>query len=196
MPSGTILHSTHEANLDLPGLPAAAQHGHIMPQLATQLLISIGQLCDAGCDVAFTATIVTISHNNNIVLQGQCTPATKLWELDVQQPSPTFHANAALGSTTFADLMAFVHDALFSLALSTLEEALLLDSLWQHSTNTLPSLRPLSKATWIKPTKTSIPPSVPHQPWSLLLLIPCLLMTMPFHPQLTMVKGHISVMQP
>lgn len=42
MPSGTILHSTQKANLDLPGLLAAAHHGHVVPQLATQLLISIG----------------------------------------------------------------------------------------------------------------------------------------------------------
>jgi len=83
MPSGTILHSTHEAKLDLLGLPAAAWHAHIIPQVATQPLISIGQLCDAGCNVTFTASMVTISHNNNIVLQRQHTPAAKLWELDV-----------------------------------------------------------------------------------------------------------------
>ncbi len=83
MLSGTILHSTHEANLDLPGLLAVVHHGHIVPQLATQLLISIGQLCDAGCNVAFMATTVTISHNNAIVLQGHCTLATKLWESDI-----------------------------------------------------------------------------------------------------------------
>jgi len=54
------------------------------------------------------------------------------------------------------------------------------DSLCQHFTSTLPSLRPLSKVTWIKPEKTSAPPSVPHQPWSLLLPMSCLLMMMPF----------------
>jgi len=57
-PSGIVLQSTHEADLNLLGLPLA--DGHIVPHLATQPLISIGQLCDAGCNVAFTADWVTI----------------------------------------------------------------------------------------------------------------------------------------
>ncbi len=122
-PSDVIMHSTHKANLDLPGLPEAARHGHVVPQLATQPLLSIGQLCDAGCHVAFTATTVTISHDNTIILQGKHMPACKLWELNIC-PQVQHHANTALGSTTVADLVAFAHAALFSPALSTLEEAL------------------------------------------------------------------------
>jgi len=122
-PSGVILHSTHEADLDLPSLPAAACHGHVVPQLATQPLLSIGQLCDAGCHVTFTATTVTISHDNAVILQGHHTPASKLWELDIC-PQVQHHANTALGSATAADLVAFAHAALFSPVLSTLEEAL------------------------------------------------------------------------
>jgi len=178
----------HKADLDLPGLPAAACHKHIMPQLATQPLLSIGQLCDAGCDVAFNASTVTISHNNTIVLQGHRTPTTKLWELDVTQPL-TLHANATLGSTTAAELVAFSHAMLFSLALSTLEEALwhghvpefaglTLQSLWKHP----PSPKQPSRVTWIKPARTSIPPSTPqpalhHPQWMtchpLLMPSPC-----------------------
>ncbi len=113
----------HEAELNIPGLPLAAQHGHVVPHLATQPLLSIGQLCDAGCDVAFTASMVTISHNNSVVLQGQCTAKSKLWELNICPP-PTASANAALRTASAADLVAFAHAALFSPALSTLEEAL------------------------------------------------------------------------
>jgi len=118
-----ILHSTHEADLDLPGLPTAACHGHIVPALATQPLLSVGQLCDARCDVTFTADTVTISHNNAVVMQGQQTPSSKLWELNIR-PTPTAHANAAVGSASPADLIAFAHAALFSPVLSTLAEAL------------------------------------------------------------------------
>jgi len=85
----------------------------------------VGQLCDAGCDVIFTADTVTISHNDAVVLQGQRTPASKLWELNIR-PTPTAHAhaNAAVGSASPANLVAFAHAALFSPALSTLAEAL------------------------------------------------------------------------
>jgi len=125
-PSGTVLQSTHEADLDLPGLPLAARHGHVVPHLATQPLLSIRQLCDAGCDVAFTADRVTIKHNDTVILQGHRTASTKLWELDIQPiATPTTHkANAAVGSATPAELVAFAHAALFSPALSTLAKAL------------------------------------------------------------------------
>jgi len=138
-PSGTVLQSTHEADLDLPGLPLAARHGHIVPQLATQPLLSIGQLCDAGCDVAFTADRVTIKHNDKVILQGHRTASTKLWELDIQ---PTTHkANAAVGSATPAELVAFAHAALFSPALSTLAEALRRGHLPEFAGLTLQRLR-------------------------------------------------------
>jgi len=108
------------------GLLLAACHGHIVLQSATQPLLSIRQLCDAGCNVAFTADQVTIKHNDAVILQGHCTAITKLWELDIQPAAmPTTHkANDAMGSTTPAELVAFAHAALFSPALSTLAKAL------------------------------------------------------------------------
>jgi len=130
-PSGTILHSSHEANLDLPGLPPVACHGHIVPQLATQPLLSIGQLCDTGCNVAFTADCVTIRHKATLILQGHRMQTSKLWELNIQPPTPATHlVNAAIGGASPADLVAFAHVALFSPVLSTLAEALC----WGHLT--------------------------------------------------------------
>jgi len=135
-----ILHSTHKADLDLPGLPAAARHGHVVPALATQPLLSVGQLCDAGCGVVFTADTVTISHNDAVVMQGQRTPSSKLWELDIH-PTSTAWANAAVGSVSTADLVTFAHAALFSPALSTLAEALHRGLLPEFAGLTLDALR-------------------------------------------------------
>ncbi len=139
----------HEADLNLPGLPLAAWHGHVVPHLATQLLLSIRELCDARCDVAFTASMVTITHNNTIVLQGQHTPKSKLWELNICPP-PTASANSALGTASAVNLIAFAHAALFSLALSTLKEALQWGHLPEFMGLTLASLQkhpPLLDAT-------------------------------------------------
>jgi hypothetical protein len=52
------MYSTHEAELDLPSLPLAARHVHIVPTLSTHSLLLIGQLCDAGCEVTFDATTI------------------------------------------------------------------------------------------------------------------------------------------
>jgi hypothetical protein len=127
-PNGDIMKSTHEAELDLPMLPPAARHIHIVPALASSSLISMGQLCDAGCTIAFTATEVTVAVNDAIVLTGHRTPDTRLWHFPLPTPAPTpslcHSAMASIGSATPADLVAFAHAALFSPTLSTLHLAL------------------------------------------------------------------------
>jgi hypothetical protein len=77
-PNGNVMYSTHIAELDLPGLPLAARQVHIVPSLTSQSLISIGQFCDAGCTVVFTATTVTVAHTQQVILTGQCTACTRL----------------------------------------------------------------------------------------------------------------------
>jgi hypothetical protein len=62
-PNDEVMCSTHTAELHLLGLPLAARQVHIVPSLASQSLLSIGQVCDAGCKVAFDAETVTVSHD-------------------------------------------------------------------------------------------------------------------------------------
>jgi hypothetical protein len=64
------MYLTHEGESDIPHLPAAACTVHIIPDLASHSLLSIGQLCDAGCKVEFTTTNVTVLHNDIQVLHG------------------------------------------------------------------------------------------------------------------------------
>jgi hypothetical protein len=128
-PNGSTMTSTHEADLDLPMLPPAARHIHIVPDLACTSLISMGQLCDAGCTIAFTATTITVSNNGTIVLTGHRTPLTRLWHFTLPTPSPlptlpSNYALASIGFATPAEIIAFAHAALFSPALSTLHQAL------------------------------------------------------------------------
>jgi len=87
-PSGVLLKSTHKAELNLPALPLAAQQHHIVLHLATQPLLSISQLCNTGCNVAFTANDITIQHQDNVILCGQWKPGMGLWELDLQITTP------------------------------------------------------------------------------------------------------------
>ena len=123
-----------KADLDLPCLPPAARRVHIVPVLQTASLLSMGQLCDAGCEVIFDATNVTIRRNNAPLLTGKRSPQTGLvWHLNLDaHPSvattlPLFllhHSFAAVAVTTPDDLVAFTHATLFSPALSTLKVAL------------------------------------------------------------------------
>jgi hypothetical protein len=60
LPDGSSMVSTHVADLPL-DLPPDACIAHVFPSLSSASLISIGLLCDHGCDAHFTATNVTIT---------------------------------------------------------------------------------------------------------------------------------------
>ena len=51
-PNVQILHSTKVCKLVLLTIPEGAREAHILPGLAHSSLISIGKLCDAGCDAS------------------------------------------------------------------------------------------------------------------------------------------------
>jgi hypothetical protein len=116
------MQSSHTAELIIPGLPKAARLVHIVPTLSKNSLISIGQLCDSGCTATFDKTTAVIEYKGETVLTGTRTLNDKLWHLEL--PSAQYSANAAIGSATPADKVAFAHAALFSPALSTLAKAL------------------------------------------------------------------------
>lgn len=110
--------------------------------------MSIGQLCDAGCIAAFTASHVTIKYLNEIILKGNRDPITKLWKISIPispavVPAPALTSNQHTAATTInhpkgiAQLVAFAHASLFSPALSTLQRALDLGYL-----NEIPGLTP------------------------------------------------------
>ena len=85
--NGSIMYSTHEAELDIPNLPLAARHVHIVPELSNFSLISIGQLCDSDCSVIFDRNMVTVSHNNQVVLSGDRARSTGLWHMNLFSPT-------------------------------------------------------------------------------------------------------------
>ena len=63
-PNGTRMHSTHEGELPLNKLPPEARRAHRVPALASYSLISVPQLCDAGCDVIFSADSAKIINKS------------------------------------------------------------------------------------------------------------------------------------
>ena len=135
-PNGSIMHATHEGELDLPTLPAAARRVKLTSQLTSGTLISVGQLCDADCTAVFAKHWVSIFYDGSEVLSGTRRGPNTLWTLSPKQsptPSPPAFAFAARpprrpaclpASTKAADIVAFMHAALGSPAVSTLLRAL------------------------------------------------------------------------
>ena len=89
LPNGSHITSTAATALDIPLVPVAATVAHIFPALQPHSLLSIGQLCDAGCEAKFTAHDVSITHEDNIIITGQRDPTTSLW--NVQIPTTNQH---------------------------------------------------------------------------------------------------------
>ena len=125
--------STHEGHLDIPELPPAATLTHVVPELNTHSLISIGQLCDAGCTATVNSDSIDISYDGEIVITGDRSKETTLWHLKYTPTSNNnssllpFYANATIGSNTTKNIIEFFHASMFSPTNSTLYKALKLN---------------------------------------------------------------------
>jgi hypothetical protein len=147
-PNGSVMYSTHEAELDMPMLPLAARQVHIVPALHPHSLMSIGQLCDNGCTVEFNSNSVNIQHNGTTVMRGSRTTDTRLWHIDTTPVTNDTSYNAIIHSAFGAmhesspeARVAFMHATLGSPALSTLENAIKKNYLISFPSLTVEALR-------------------------------------------------------
>jgi hypothetical protein len=137
------------ALLPIPQLPEEAKIVHLFPALGETSLISIGQLCDAGCKAIFDATTAKIYYQDSLVLQGsRSSESSGLWTLRITDAHSSNHAVNMQAKPE--DLVDFAHRSLFSPANSTLLRALQLNFLPPFPGLTIQNLRkfpPRSEAT-------------------------------------------------
>ena len=69
-PTGKILQSTKVCRLELATLPEGYREAHTPPGLPHSSLISIGKLCDSGCEASFNQNKMTVTKYKHVVLQG------------------------------------------------------------------------------------------------------------------------------
>jgi hypothetical protein len=125
LPNGdTLQSSTNNCSLHLPQLPQDARNAHIIPGLTHSSLISIGTLCDAGCEATFHKTHVTVKKNNDILMTGPRDPRTGLWKLpmaNTTSPIPVVPqcANVLQVNTGIKRMIHYLHAAAFSPVKST-----------------------------------------------------------------------------
>ena len=143
LPDGNIIRSTHTADLIIPTLPNTACHAHIFSQLHNKSLISIGQLCDAGCTAIFSVHDVVIMYKGNKILSGYRDHSTRLWILYSPvssssshscSPTTTIFHNANYAANTMLShlptLAKFYHRACFRPTTSTFTKAI--KSIFSH----------------------------------------------------------------
>jgi hypothetical protein len=79
MPNGAVIASTHTATLDLPSFPTAARQAHILPGLVQHSLLSVGQICDSGRAMKFSANKVAVKHGTATILTGKHDKDSGIW---------------------------------------------------------------------------------------------------------------------
>ena len=137
--NGEFITFTHTAKLLLPELPPSARLIRLFPHM-TEILLSIGLLCDHGCTAHFYKHYCLIRYHGKIILTGTRNKSTNyLWTLDRPANTPDFltaldpHTNQPEHkmcsatrdpSATPAERVIYGHATLFSPALGTLETAL------------------------------------------------------------------------
>ena len=154
LPNQATMRSSHTGLLDLPQLPTRARQVHLFPKLASGSLLSIGQLCDAGCQATFDRQHLRIYHNNKLIMTGTRQP-NKLWTIDdsthhslnsathtdITHTNTLHSLNSAIDAPTTAERVAFYHKSLFSPTLSTLAKAIQAGYLTTFPTITTKQLR-------------------------------------------------------
>ena len=129
--------------MDIPSLPHTARIIHLFPELSSNSLLSIGQLCDVGCNATFDNEQVTITYKNEKLLTGKRDHTTGLWmiPIPIQQPTTShWQANLINATHKVKELVAFAHAALFSPSITTLRKAVTLNFLHDFPGLTIKSL--------------------------------------------------------
>ena len=133
--NGQIMTSTHQAILPLPAaITTTAKTGHILNNLQTGSLLSIGKLCDDDCIATFTKNKVYITKDKAVQLTGHRNHNNGLWNIPLAPTSNrethTEMANGVISDhNTKLELAAFNHGTLFSPRPSTLLRAIKLNYL-------------------------------------------------------------------
>ena len=141
LPDGAIVKSTHTCDVVIPGLPTVLT-GHIVRGLTMASLVGIRILCNAGCEVVFTAKHCDVMYNSKLILRGYKDPQTDLWTLpitsdaikqqstvgkdlgDQKNPRQLHVAGFTHSVRTRANAVKFAHQSLCNPKISTLMKAL------------------------------------------------------------------------
>lgn len=119
--------------MDIAQLPTAACKTYLFQNLNSSLL-SIGQLCDAGCIALFDKKEVTILFKNEVILQGERDVSSGMWNVELAQnndgnqplPGPNIIQHAAMSAIaaeTLGERIAFLHACAGSPAISTFRKS-------------------------------------------------------------------------
>jgi hypothetical protein len=127
LPNVATMESSHTAELNIPQLNAAASIAHVFPGMATNYLLSVGQLCNEGYIVTFEDASVTVCNSQKFqILSGPRDLDTGVWCINLKQDNQQIHqpvANNVYELSNTGSLVHYLQKALFSPTKSALLQA-------------------------------------------------------------------------
>ena len=130
LPNKQHLKISHQGNLPLHNnLPPAATKAFILPALKNESLLSVGQLCDNNCTVEFGKFFCDIKHKNKIILKGKRNFRYGLYDINLPNTSSSSTNKFKLSyviqmDKTKSEMAQYLHAALFSPCIKTLQQAI------------------------------------------------------------------------
>ena len=122
MASGDTVVNTHTGHLPLGSLPTSACEAHVIPNITP--LLSIGQLCDAGCTAVFTNKSIAIKKKKVTIMEGYHDETTNLWHLPIAKTNTQEHlAKYVKHVASPSQLIVFAHATFFSPVFKTMYHA-------------------------------------------------------------------------
>ena len=92
LPNNKHISSLHTTTINIPGLSDNAKNAHVLAELKSSSLLSIGQICDDNCIAIFSKTKLHVAKKQKIILQGTRDPLNGMWNFPLplqDNPSPT-----------------------------------------------------------------------------------------------------------
>jgi hypothetical protein len=103
----------------MPSLIQAARLAHILPGLGQHSLLSVGQMCESGFSVTFTASNVTVTKGHSTILTGERDKESSLWRAPLNPAPPLHvgqehHAHNVYEQKSIQDTITYLHACFFS----------------------------------------------------------------------------------
>ena len=84
LPNNQSITSNATGNLPIPTLSTTSTQAHILPGLKNSSLLSLGQLCDDGCQILLDKKALFVVKEDELVMEGYRNEGDLLWDIPVQ----------------------------------------------------------------------------------------------------------------
>ena len=79
LPDGNTMESSHIATIQISGIIKQEMQIHILPNTKIAPLISLGLLCDGGCNITLDKKDMSVQKNGQEIIKGTRNKITGMW---------------------------------------------------------------------------------------------------------------------